>query len=85
MNDLEVIDYDLDLDLGCGSPAPRSLYRPASSVDWLKTAERELRILERPPRGSPLGGNFCAARTRTRGPEFGTLYNPSNFFSDLFV
>ena len=42
MNKLEVINYDLDLDLGCGSPAPRSLYRPASPVDWLETAEREL-------------------------------------------
>ena len=41
-NKLEVIYYDLDLDLGCGSPSPRSLYRPVSPVDWLETAEREL-------------------------------------------
>ena len=41
-NKLEVIYYDLDLDLGCGSPSPKSLYRPVSPVDWLETAEREL-------------------------------------------
>jgi hypothetical protein len=69
-NDLEVINYDLDLAIGCGSPAPRSLHRPVSLVDWLETAGRELKTLERPPRGSPLGGIFFDAPPTTQPARY---------------
>ena len=71
-NDLEVIDYDLDLAIGCGAPAPRSLHRPASPVDWLETAERELYILERFLRGAvPSGVIFFEKAFIVRRNAFG--------------
>ena len=84
-HDLEDEYYDLDLVLGCGSPAPRSLHRPASPVDWLETAERELSTLEKFLRGAvPSGVIFWRRALGPGAPEILLYHSSTNLSSEKY-